>query len=164
LRCFRVTSLESRTLHQLGSELSSRICGTISFRLPGVFFRGHRINASRFVCRQISNRSWRFKAAFCSPETTACLQATISRSTLPTYFFCRLTVRLSCPFGSRFPHTLRLAPLRVGSSPKTRCLTPVRHPQPFLGSPLPFGAFRTLPDQSVQSDSWPESSPSEHSR
>jgi hypothetical protein len=73
-------------------------------------------------------------------------------------------VHSSCPFGSRFPHAPRFAPARAGSLPKSRCLTPVRHFQPFLGSPLPFGAFRTLKDQSVQPDSWPESSPSERSR
>jgi hypothetical protein len=63
--------------------------------------------------------------------------------------------RLSNPFGFRFPHAFRFAPARAGSLPKTRCLTPVRQSQPFLGSPLPFRAFRTLPDQSVQSDSRP---------
>src|ERR1022692_4264281 len=56
------------------------------------------------------------------------------------------------------------APARARSLPKSRRLTPVRHSQPFLGSPLPFGAFRTLKDQSVQPDSWPGSSPSERSR
>src|ERR1035438_3264628 len=70
----------------------------------------------------------------------------------------------SCPFGFRFPHALRFAPVRAGSLPQSRCLTPVRHSQPFLGSPLPFGAFRTLKDQSVQPDSWPGSSPSKRSR
>jgi hypothetical protein len=72
--------------------------------------------------------------------------------------------RSSCPFGFRFPHALRFAPVRAGSLPQSRCLTPVRHSQPFLGSPLPFGAFRTLKDQSVQPDSWPGSSPSKRSR
>jgi hypothetical protein len=71
---------------------------------------------------------------------------------------------LSCSFGFRFPHAPRFAPARASSPPKSRCLTPVRHSQPFLGSPLPFGAFRTLKDQSVQPDSWPGSSPSERSR
>jgi len=69
--------------------------------------------------------------------------------------------RPSSPFGFRFPYALRFAPARAGSLPKTRCPTPVRQSQPFLGSPLPFGAFRTLPDQSVQPDSRPRSSPSE---
>jgi hypothetical protein len=68
------------------------------------------------------------------------------------------------PFGSRFPYAPRFAPARAGSLPKSRCLTPARHFQPFLGSPLPFGAFRALKDQSVQPDSWPGSSPSERSR
>jgi len=70
----------------------------------------------------------------------------------------------SCSFGFRFPHARRLAPLRARSLSKTRCLTPVRHSQPFPGPPLPFGAFRTLPDQSVQSGSWLRSSLSERSR
>jgi hypothetical protein len=69
--------------------------------------------------------------------------------------------RLSCPFGSRFPHAIQFALARARSIPKTRCLTSVRHSRSFLESPLPFRAFRTLRDQSVQSDSQPGNSPSE---
>jgi len=110
--------------------------------------------------------SWNryLEAAFHSPETTACFQTTISRSKLPT-----------CSFDtSPFVHPARSdsGSLTRSGSPrhaqdhcqKSRCLTPVRRSQPFLGSPLPFGAFRTLKDQSVQPDSWPKSSPSKRSR
>jgi hypothetical protein len=105
-----------------------------------------------------------FEAAFHSPETTARLQATISRSKLPTYSFNALPFVRPARSDSDSLTRSRFAPARARSLPKSRCLTPVRHSRPFLGSPLPFGAFRALKDQSVQPDSWPGSSPSEHSR
>jgi len=74
------------------------------------------------------------------------------------------TARSSCPFGFRFRHAIQFAPARAASISKPRCLTHARHSRPFLGSPLPFGVFWTLKDQSVQSDSRPGGSPAEHSR
>jgi len=104
------------------------------------------------------------EAAFHSPETTARFQAPISRSKLPTYLFDALPIVHRTRSDSDSSACFRFAPEHAGSLPKSRCPTSVRYSQPFLGSPLPFGAFRTLKDQSVQSDSWLKSSPSEHSR
>jgi hypothetical protein len=83
---------------------------------------------------------------------------------LPTYSFNALPFVRPARSDSDSLTRSRFAPARARSLPKSRCLTPVRHSRPFLGSPLPFGAFRALKDQSVQPDSWPGSSPSEHSR
>jgi len=65
------------------------------------------------------------------------------------------------PFGSRLLRSPRLAPVWARSTPQARSLHSAQQPQPLLGSPLPFGAFWTLPDQSVRSDSRSGGSPSE---
>ena len=146
-----------------GTELCNQVRRASSFRLPAAFFRTQRINASRLTCQL----SW------LEPASRSGLSLSRNDCPFPGHHFeveaPDLLLRYpavcsSCPFGFRFPHALRFAPARARSLPKSRCLTPVRHSQPFLGSPLPFGAFRTLKDQSVQSDSWPGSSPSERSR
>jgi hypothetical protein len=146
-----------------GTELCNQVRRASSFRLPAAFFRTQRINASRLTCQL----SW------LEPASRSGLSLSRNDCPFPGHHFeveaPDLLLRYpavcsSCPFGFRVPHALRFAPARAKSLPKSRCLTPVRHSQPFLGSPLPFGAFRTLKDQSVQSDSWPGSSPSERSR
>jgi hypothetical protein len=146
-----------------GTELCSQNRRAPSLQLPAAFLRKQRINASRLTCQLF----W--------PEPVSRSGLSLSRNDCPSpghHFEVKApdlllrhpAVRSSCPFRFRFPHALRFAPMRAGSLPKSRCLTPVRHSQPFLGSPLPFGAFRTLKDQSVQPDSWLGSSPSERSR
>jgi len=144
-------------------SFAARIAGRIPFGSPPPSFEGTGLTLPGSPASFLAGTSY-LETAFRSPETTACLQAPISRSKLPTCFFDYPTVRSSCPFELRLPHARRLAPLRARSLPKSRCLTPVRHSQLFPGSPLPFGAFRTLPDQSVQPDSQPGSPPSERSR
>jgi len=162
---FQVTRFRSQTprRHATAQSFAPRIAGRRPFNSPPLSFER---DGSMPPGSPASFPGWnrRLEAAFHSPGTTARFQATIPRSKLPTCSFDHPAVRSSCPFGFRFPHALRFAPTRAGSLPKSRCLTPVRHSQPFLGSPLPFGAFRTLKDQRVQPDSWPGSSPSKRSR
>ena len=135
----------------------------LSFRLPAAFFRTQRINASGLTCQL----SW------LEPASRSGLSLSRNDCPFPGHHFVvkapdlllrRPAVHSPDSFGFRFPHAPRFAPARARSIPKSRCPTPARHSQPFLGSPLPFGAFRTLKDQSVQPDSWPESSPSKRSR
>jgi len=146
-----------------GTELCNQDCRVQSLPLPAASFRRQRINASGLTCQL----SW--------PEPASRSGLSLSRNDCPSpghHFEVKASdlllrhpaVRSSCPFGFRLPYALRFAPARVGSWPQSRCLTPVRHSQPFLGSPLPFGAFRTLKDQSVQPDSRPGGSPSERPR
>ena len=162
---FQVTRSRSQTprRHATAQSFATRIAGRLPIRSPPPSFEG---NGSMLPGSPANSSSWNryLEAAFHSPETTACLPATISRSKLPTCCFDTPPRVHLARSDSRFPHALRFAPLRAGSLPQSRCPTLVRHSQPFLGSPLPFGAFRTLKDQSVQSDSWPGSSPSERSR
>jgi hypothetical protein len=146
-----------------GTELCSQDHGALSLQLPAAFFRLRRINVSRLTC-QLS-RPEPVSRSGLSLSRNDCLfpghHFEVEAPDLPLRY---PAVHSSCSFGFRFPHALRFAPARARSLPKSRCLTPVRHSRPFLGSPLPFGAFRTLKDQSVQPDSWPGSSPSERSR
>lgn len=146
-----------------GTELCTQDCRASSLRLPIASLRKQRLNASRLACQL----SW------LEPVSRSGLS--LSRNDCPSpghHFEVKApdlllrypAVRSSCPFGFRFPRALRFAPVRAGSLPKSRCLTPVRHFRPFLESPLPFGAFQTLKDQSVQSDFRPGSSPSERPR
>lgn len=146
-----------------GTELCHQDRRVSSLRLPAASFRKQRIKASRLTCQL----SW------LEPVSRSGLSLSRNDCPFPGHHFevkapdlllQHPANRSSCPFGFRFPHALRFAPVHAGSLPQPRCLTPVRHSQPFLGSPLPFGAFRTLTDQSVQPDSWPGSSPSKHSR
>ena len=146
-----------------GTELRSQTRRAPSLQLPAASFRKRRLNASRLACQPF----W--------PEPVSRSGLSLSRNDCPSpghhfevkdpdLLLRHHAVRSSCPFGFRLLHVRRFAPVHAGSLPKSRCLTPARHSQPFLGSPLPLGAFRTLPDQSVQPDSWLERSPSEHSR
>jgi hypothetical protein len=146
-----------------GTELCNQDRRASSLQLPAASFRTRRINASRLTCQL----SW------LEPASRSGLSLSRNDCPFPGHHFevkapdlllRHPAVRSSCSFGFRFPHAPRFAPARARSLPKSRRLTPVRHSQPFLGSPLPFGAFRTLKDQSVQPDSWPGSSPSERSR
>jgi len=146
-----------------GTELCNRDRRVLSFQLPATLFGERQLNASRLTCQL----SW------LKPASRSGLSLSRNDCPFPGHHFevkaPDLPLRYpaahsSRPFGSRFPHALRFAPLRAGSSSQSRYLTPARHLQPFLGSPLPFRAFRTLKDQSVQPDSWPESPPPEHSR
>ena len=146
-----------------GTELCSQNRRVPSFRLPAAFVGKQRFNASRLTCQLV----------WLEPASRSGLSLSRNDCPSPDHHFevkapdllLRYPAgRLSCPFGFRFPHALRFAPVRARSLPKTRCLTRTRHSQPFLGSPLPFGAFRTLPDQSVQPDSGPGSSPSKSAR
>jgi len=146
-----------------GTELCNQNRRVSSLRLPAAFFRTRRINASRLTCQL----SW--------PEPASRSGLSLSRNDCPSpghHFEVKApdlllqyhAARSSCPFGFRFPRALRFAPVRARSIPESRCRTPVGHAQPFLGSPLPFGAFRALKDQSVQPDSESGSSPPERSR
>jgi hypothetical protein len=146
-----------------GTELCIQDRRAPSLRLPAAFFQTQRINTLGLACQL----SW------LEPASRSGLSLSRNDCPFPGHHFevkapdlllRHPTLHSSCPFGSRFPHAPRFAPARAGSLPKSRCLTPAWHFQPFLGSPLPVGVFRTLKDQSVQPDSWPESSPSERSR
>jgi hypothetical protein len=146
-----------------GTELCNRDRRVLSFQLPATLFGERQLNASRLTCQL----SW------LKPASRSGLSLSRNDCPFPGHHFevkapdlllRHPVARWSCPFGLRFPHALRFAPARAGSLPKSRCPTLVLHSQPFLGSPLPFGAFRALKDQSVQPDSWPGSSPSERSR
>ncbi len=147
----------------IGTELRNQTRRVISLPLPAAFFGRLRINAFRFTCQL----PW--------PELVSRSGLSLSRNDCPFpghHFEVEApdlllqypAVRPSCPFGFQLPDVRRFAPARARSPPESRCLTSVRHSQPFVGSPLPFRAFRTLPDQSVRSDSWPGSPPSKRSR
>ena len=146
-----------------GTELCNQGRRASSRQLPAAFFRTQRINAFRLTC-QLSWLEPAFRSGLSLSRNDCPSPGHHFEVKAPDLLLRHPAVRLSCSFGFRFPHAPRFAPARASSPPKSRCLTPVRHSQPFLGSPLPFGAFRTLKDQSVQSDSWPGSSPSERSR
>ena len=146
-----------------GTESRNGARRALSLQLPDVFFGRRRIKASRLTCK------------LSPPEPASRSGLSLSRNDCPSpghhseveapdLLLQHPAVRPSCPFGFRFPRAFRFAPVCARSIPKARCLTRVRHFQPFLGSPLPFGAFRSLKDQSVQPDSRPGSPPAEHSR
>ena len=162
---FQVTRSRSQTprRHATAQSFAPRIAGCRPFSSPPPSFES---NGSKLPGSPASFPGWNryLEAAFHSPETTARFPGHHFEVKAPDLLLRHPADHSSCPFGFRFPHALRFAPVRAGSLPQSRCLTPVRHSQPFLGSPLPFGAFRTLKDQSVQPDSWPGSSPSERSR
>ena len=146
-----------------GTEFCSQNRRVPSSQLPVAFFGKQRFNASRLTCQLF----W--------PEPVSRSGLSLSRDDCPfpghhsevkapDLLLRHPTVRKSGPFGSQLPHALRFAPLRARSPLQSRCLTRARHSQPFLGPPLPFGAFRTLPDQSVRSDSTLRSPPPDRSR
>jgi len=146
-----------------GTKLCSRNRRVPSRQLPAAFFRKRRLNAFRLTCQLFQPE----------PATRSGLSLSRNDCPSPSHHFevdapglplRSRAQRSSCPFGLRFPHARRFAPAHARSTPETRCLTPARHFQPFIGSPLPFGVFRTPPDQSVQPESEPKSPPSERSR
>jgi hypothetical protein len=146
-----------------GTKLCPQDCRAPSLQLPAAFFRTLRINAYGLTCQL----SW------LEPVSRSGLSLSRNDCLSPGHHFeveapdlllQHPTVSSSCPFRFRFPSALQFALARARSIPKSRCLTPARHSRPFLGSPLPFGAFRALKDQSVQPDSRLGSSPSERSR
>ena len=146
-----------------GTELCTQDRRAPSLQLPAVFFRTRRINVSRLACQL----SWLEPASRSglSLSRNDCLSPGRHFEVKAPDLLLRCPAdRSPCPFGLRLPYAHRFAPIRVGSLPQSRCLAPVQQSQPFLGSPLPFRAFRTLPDQRVQPDSQPGSPPSERSR
>ena len=163
---FQVTRSRSQTLrrHATAQSFAARIAGCRPFNSPPLSFEQLRIKASGLTCQLFLAGTGISKRPFTLPKRLPVSRPPFrGRSSRPAS---------STPYRSfvlpvRIPIPLR-APVRPGcaqaSIPKSRCLTPARHSQPFLGSPLPFGVFRTLKDQSVQPDSRPGSSPSERSR
>ena len=146
-----------------GTELCSQNRRVLSLQLPAAFVGKQRFNASGLTC-QLFRLEPASRSGLSLSRNDCPLPGHHFEVKAPDLLLRSPAGRSSCPFGLRFPHALRFAPVRARSIPKTRCLTYARHPQPFLGSPLPFRAFRTLPDQSVQPDFRPGSSPSESAR
>src|ERR1022692_2261534 len=142
--------LSNATDQCLQTHLPAFLAGTGISKRP--FTLPKRLPVSRPPFRGQSSRP--------APSTPCRSFVLLVRIPIPS----RAPVRPGTREGFRFPHAPRFAPARARSLPKSRRLTSVRHSQPFLGSPLPFGAFRTLKDQSVQPDSRPGSSPSERPR
>ena len=146
-----------------GTELCPQDRRVSSLQLPAAFLRRQRINVSGLTC-QLSWLGPASRSGLSLSRNDCPSPGHHSEVEAPDLLLQHPAVRPSCPFGFRFPRAFRFAPARAGSLPQSRCLTFVRHSQPFLGSPLPFGAFQTLKDQSVQPDSRPGSPPAEHSR
>jgi hypothetical protein len=162
---FQVTRSRSQTprRHATAQSFAFQDCRVPSLQLPAAFFQKRRIDVSRLTC-QLSWLEPVSRSGLSLSRNDCPFPGPHSEVKAPDLLLRHPAVRSSCPFGFRFPYAPRFAPARARSLPKSRCLTSVQHSRPFLGSPLPFGAFRTLKDQSVQSDSWLESSPSERPR
>jgi len=108
---FQVTRSHSQTLrrHATAQSYAPRIAGCHPVSFPPLTFASC---GSMLPGPPASFSGWNrhLEAAFHSPETTACFQATIARSKLPTYLFDTLPrVRLTRS-DRRFPHAPPVRP------------------------------------------------------
>ena len=162
---FQVTRSRSQTLrrHATAQSFAARIAGCSPFSSPPPSFEsyGSKLPGSP---ASFSGQNRHLEAAFHSPETTARLQATISRSKLPAYFFDTLPdVRLArsdsdSPARSGSP---RCAQARY-RNPVARLASGISNVSADLHSPsgsfkpLRIKAFNPVPRRKVRLPSAPD--------
>ena len=132
--------------------------------LPDSEFLPSRINAPDRASRLTPDRNPRLGTTFRSLETTARYRATFPRSKLLAYpFGSTLEIRRTRSI-TPLLHAIWLAPHSANSSRATRCPVPSLTAPTVLQLSTPAWGFSAPPDQSVQTEYQPRSSPNRPAR